>query len=309
MTGKPGPSTQRLLHGRGLVGILGPGDAMDKEKTGALIGAVRKEKNMTQKELAALLHVSDRAVSKWERGAGFPDVSLLEPLAEALDLTVLDLLRGERTEETDVHKAVAEALDAFQEKQRQTRKYVLREILRVLVFLLVFGGIVLTISPIHRKVDQTITAGVYVDGVLAAYTDVEMQGEVSYLLSGRRKYWGRFAIGCVEWTCREGASVSIAIDKKEGERGVGAYCWNGTLAGDLVDFDSIFSPDMTQFAMALQSPNHLISGQPRAESWCVLATSPELYGAYCAGLGNPPPQLTVPHPGQLPEFSSPWKQW
>ena len=50
---------------------------------------------MTQKELAAALHVSDRAVSKWERGAGFPDISLLEPLADALGLGVLDLLRGE----------------------------------------------------------------------------------------------------------------------------------------------------------------------------------------------------------------------
>ena len=63
---------------------------MDKTKTGALIAAARKEKNMTQKELAKALHVSDRAVSKWERGAGFPDVSLLEPLAEALDLQVMD---------------------------------------------------------------------------------------------------------------------------------------------------------------------------------------------------------------------------
>lgn len=51
---------------------------------------------MTQKELAAALHVSDRAVSKWERGAGFPDISLLEPLADALGLGVLDLLRGEQ---------------------------------------------------------------------------------------------------------------------------------------------------------------------------------------------------------------------
>lgn len=69
---------------------------MDRTKTGALIAAARKEQNMTQKELAAALHVSDRAVSKWERGAGFPDISLLEPLADALGLGVLDLLRGEQ---------------------------------------------------------------------------------------------------------------------------------------------------------------------------------------------------------------------
>lgn len=54
------------------------------DKDRALIAAARKEQNMTQKELAAALHVSDRAVSKWERGAGFPDISLLEPLADTL---------------------------------------------------------------------------------------------------------------------------------------------------------------------------------------------------------------------------------
>ena len=51
---------------------------MDREKTGALIAAARKERGLTQKELAERLHISDRAVSKWERGVGFPDVSLLE---------------------------------------------------------------------------------------------------------------------------------------------------------------------------------------------------------------------------------------
>ena len=51
---------------------------MDNAKTGALIAARRKELNLTQKELAEKLHISDRTVSKWERGAGFPDISLLE---------------------------------------------------------------------------------------------------------------------------------------------------------------------------------------------------------------------------------------
>ncbi len=67
---------------------------MDMNKTGQLIAARRREKGMTQRELAQALHISDRTVSKWERGAGFPDVSLLEPLASALELHVLDLLRG-----------------------------------------------------------------------------------------------------------------------------------------------------------------------------------------------------------------------
>lgn len=72
------------------------GQNMDNIKTGALVRELRKEKNMTQKELAGLLHVTDRAVSKWERGLCAPDISLLEPLAAALGVTVMELISGER---------------------------------------------------------------------------------------------------------------------------------------------------------------------------------------------------------------------
>lgn len=71
---------------------------MDILKTGAFIKKLRKEKNMTQKELAQKLHITDRAVSKWERGLNAPDIALLEPLAEALDVSVSELIQGERAE-------------------------------------------------------------------------------------------------------------------------------------------------------------------------------------------------------------------
>ena len=69
---------------------------MDNKRTGTLIAARRQELGLTQRELAERLNVSDRTVSKWERGAGFPDVSLLEPLADALELSILELIHGER---------------------------------------------------------------------------------------------------------------------------------------------------------------------------------------------------------------------
>lgn len=68
---------------------------MDQQKTGALIARQRKELGLTQKALAEKLQLSDRTISKWERGAGFPDVSLIEPLADALNLTVLELIHGQ----------------------------------------------------------------------------------------------------------------------------------------------------------------------------------------------------------------------
>lgn len=75
---------------------------LDKEKCGAFLAGLRKEKGLTQKELAERLFVSDKAVSKWERGQSMPDVALLPPLAEALGVTVTELLQGERMESSQL---------------------------------------------------------------------------------------------------------------------------------------------------------------------------------------------------------------
>ena len=68
---------------------------MDHYVTGAVIRALREKKGMTQSELAGKLCVSDKTVSKWETGRGFPDVSLLEPLGKALGISVPELLCGQ----------------------------------------------------------------------------------------------------------------------------------------------------------------------------------------------------------------------
>ena len=68
---------------------------MDRYVTGAVIRRLRESKKMTQEELAERIHVSGKAVSKWETGQGFPDISLLEPLAKALEISVIELLSGE----------------------------------------------------------------------------------------------------------------------------------------------------------------------------------------------------------------------
>lgn len=61
---------------------------MDCSKVGSLILSMRKEKGMTQKELADLMHLSDRTISKWERGQGCPDVSLLGELSNILEINI-----------------------------------------------------------------------------------------------------------------------------------------------------------------------------------------------------------------------------
>ncbi len=69
---------------------------MNQKNTGNFIRELRKEKGITQKELAERLHVSEKTVSKWETGNGLPEVSLFLPLCEQLNITVNEFLSGER---------------------------------------------------------------------------------------------------------------------------------------------------------------------------------------------------------------------
>lgn len=68
---------------------------IDNYITGSVIKNLRENKKMTQEELAEKIFVTGKAVSKWETGQGFPDISLVEPLARALDISVIELLSGE----------------------------------------------------------------------------------------------------------------------------------------------------------------------------------------------------------------------
>lgn len=68
---------------------------MNNYITGSIIQTLRKQKNMTQKDLAELINVSDKTISKWETGKGFPDISLLETLSSALCVSMAELLSGE----------------------------------------------------------------------------------------------------------------------------------------------------------------------------------------------------------------------
>ena len=74
---------------------------MDAKSTGEFIAALRRERGMTQKELADAIAVTDKAVSRWETGKGYPDVETLAPLAETLGVTVGELLAGERDVEAE----------------------------------------------------------------------------------------------------------------------------------------------------------------------------------------------------------------
>ena len=97
---------------------------MDPKKTGTIILDARKKLNMTQKDLADKLYVSDKAVSKWERGLCFPDISVLIPLTEILKISLYDLLRGERMNKAEVEETLKDTINySNSELKRKKKKY------------------------------------------------------------------------------------------------------------------------------------------------------------------------------------------
>ena len=95
---------------------------MDAKKVGEHIAVLRKEKGLTQLELALQLHVTDKAVSRWERGVGLPDIQTIEPLAQALGVEVLEIIRGEELPQQHQGAAVDETLAFVRESEKLRRK-------------------------------------------------------------------------------------------------------------------------------------------------------------------------------------------
>lgn len=97
---------------------------MDANKFGCFVAERRKELKMTQKDLAAKIQVTDKAVSKWERGLGFPDINTIEDLADALDVSIMELMKSERekqeisAEEMAINDVVQIAKTDFEERQK-----------------------------------------------------------------------------------------------------------------------------------------------------------------------------------------------
>ena len=80
------------------------GRMMDAKTTGKIISKKRKALGMTQKELADILNVSNRTVSKWETGDGYPDISILPELSAKLEISIDELLTGEKPEPIIIEK-------------------------------------------------------------------------------------------------------------------------------------------------------------------------------------------------------------
>lgn len=95
---------------------------MDQIKIGKFIAELRKEKGMTQSDMAEKLGVSNKSVSRWETGKNMPDVSLFIPLCELLGISVNEFIIGERIEENDMEKTNEVIIDTIDKSNKKISK-------------------------------------------------------------------------------------------------------------------------------------------------------------------------------------------
>ena len=133
---------------------------MDQVKIGRFIAECRKKENMTQVQLADKLGITDRAVSKWERGLAMPDSSIMMELCELLNISVNDLLSGEIVSENDYKRGLEENLmDAIKRKEESDRQLLRIEwILTILSLVILFLPIVIALLlPLEENVKTIIS--------------------------------------------------------------------------------------------------------------------------------------------------------
>lgn len=127
---------------------------MEQEKIGEFIAAQRKEKHMTQKQLGEALGISDKAVSKWECGKGLPDISIMMPLCELLEINVNELLSGEHlAEDAYSRKAEENMMHLIQETENQKKENTRGNLLRMVTW--VMGNFLLLLMLIMTSSSKT----------------------------------------------------------------------------------------------------------------------------------------------------------
>ena len=135
---------------------------MNQVKIGKFIAQCRKEKNMTQAELAEKLNITDRAISKWETGKGMPDSSIMLDLCNELNISVNELLSGEVIEMENYDRKVEENFIKLQKEKEDSDKRllftetVIGSIITISFLLMIFLSIFAIENIIWKVVTITI---------------------------------------------------------------------------------------------------------------------------------------------------------
>ena len=161
---------------------------MNAEKTGKYIAELRKEKQLTQAQLADILNVSYKTVSKWETGRGFPDIAVLESLAAALDTGIADLIRGEQlprqTDTDEVNRIMSEGTALFSNMLAgKVFRYLSAGFLAGLVILSLAVMHVISPQYIQDPGENILQVQALEDGRLVALMEQEISGWDTYTIT------------------------------------------------------------------------------------------------------------------------------
>lgn len=160
---------------------------MDAEKFGTFIQSRRRELGMKQSELAEKIHVTDKAISRWERAVGFPDIKLLEPLAEALEISLTELLQCRVMEypgEEDLAKA--EQIMVVEKKLSWQRRIVLW-----LGYAAIVAASLLLVSVSHNSaLEPNVQRAVYAVAFLGGFMGCRALQYIVGRLYLKSKPWG-----------------------------------------------------------------------------------------------------------------------
>lgn len=146
---------------------------MDQIRIGKFIAESRKSRNLTQRQLADALSISDKTISKWECGRGLPEVSLMLPLCAALEITVNDLLSGEKVSSIDYQKkAEGNMINLIKENEENRKTMALSILTGVITIIAVCALIVIAsfidLHPMVRILVIAFSVVVAAAGIAAA---------------------------------------------------------------------------------------------------------------------------------------------
>ena len=162
---------------------------MNHIKIGEFIKQKKKEKNLTQEELANKLHITNKSISKWENGRCMPDVSLIEPLCKELDITINDLLNGEIVDKKDYEqKLELNLIESLKNNKEILEKK--NKVIGGLLFSIIFSLIVIVslfLIQIRQDInDYSHENSNYYKEVISCYNDKERIDNISNII---QKYY------------------------------------------------------------------------------------------------------------------------
>lgn len=166
---------------------------MNYEKIGKFIQEKRKTKKLTQKELALKVGVTDKAISKWERGQGCPDVSILEILSKELDCSILELLKGREIENevisiTEADDYIKESMNFSKANFKSKIKLFLNRTIEVLIiFFVLFLSYLNIVQVMYLDKEYSYRVNYYKKKEIVSYIDT-LEEKISALKNNQGKF-------------------------------------------------------------------------------------------------------------------------